>query len=72
MNTSEILLTIESYEHEDWRRFVLTTAKQIGGLNPFTLVISTADNKLRFFIANMKFTEEYNKVRDLVIRWILS
>lgn len=64
MNTCEILLTKDSYDQEDWRRFVLATAKQIGGISPFTLVVSMEDKKLRFFIeskadiAGLSSTEE--------------
>ena len=50
MYVNEVLLTKDVYTQEDWRQFVLSIAKQIGGLSPFTLVVQTKDNNLRFFI----------------------
>ncbi len=64
MNVSEIFLTKESYDQEDWRRFVLSLAKQIGGISPFSLVISTADNKLRFFIESKEAIAGLSSTED--------
>lgn len=50
MYVNEVLLTKNIYTQEDWRQFILSIAKQIGGLSPFTLAIQTKDNNLRFYI----------------------